>query len=115
LSGEWTRDDAEEGIRQSLASFYEKEEPIPSEMAPLVDQAAETLASIWRRNVFPEMKIRWDTYPSFAGHHGCDRCHDDKHRNGKGEPIPVDCDTCHVVLSFREQEPSILDELGLER
>ena len=38
------------------------------------------LAAIYARNVFPEMKVGWGTYPNNIGHEdflGCFRCHDD--------------------------------------
>ena len=60
------------------------------------------------------MAVTWGTYESFAGHLGCDRCHDGKHLNATKEPVPVDCDTCHVVLSFRQEDPTVLEKFGIE-
>ena len=33
-----------------------------------VEAAAQSLVAIYKRNVFPEMKVTWGTYPSGMGH-----------------------------------------------
>ena len=86
---------------------------------------AAGLAELYRRNVFPQMKVRWDTYPTHLGHageqqdiRGCFRCHDEKHKNKEGKALSQDCELCHQILAD-EEEPSELDDalknmLGLE-
>mgnify|MGYP000116586631 FL=1 len=60
--------------------------------------AAGTLLSIYDRNVFPEMNVSWDTYPSNIGHRywqGCFRCHDGKHVAADGQVLSRECNLCH--------------------
>jgi len=55
---------------------------------------------IYRRNVFPEMKVTFGTYPNNIGHidfPGCFRCHDDDHKTSQGKAIGQDCETCHTI------------------
>ena len=54
---------------------------------------------IYDRNVFPEMKVSWNTYPSNIGHRnwpGCFRCHDGKHVTNDGQVLISECKTCHT-------------------
>ena len=51
-------------------------------------QAVAVSQAIYRTNIFPSMKITWGTYPDRVGHttsQGCFRCHDDSHRDERGE------------------------------
>ena len=44
--------------------------------------AVTALQSVYRRNVFPDMKVTFGTYPDNLGHmssSGCFRCHDESH------------------------------------
>jgi hypothetical protein len=69
------------------------------------------------RNVFPDMKVSWGTYPNNLGHQdfpGCFRCHDGSHSAADGRSIPNDCDTCHKVLAMEEQNPKVLADIGLQ-
>ena len=53
---------------------------------------------LYRRNVFPAMKVTWGTYPDNKGHitsNGCFRCHDDSHEAKDGSKISGDCEYCH--------------------
>jgi len=85
------------------------------EVAPMeLTAAARAVATIWGRNVFPQMDITWGTYPNFLGHKddgGCFRCHDDSHTSSAGRTISGDCDTCHSLLAEEEKSPEILSEL----
>ena len=63
------------------------------------------------------MKLTWGSYINNLGHEefpGCFRCHDDGHETKDGEVISQDCSLCHAVLSWEEDSPSILAELGIE-
>jgi hypothetical protein len=61
------------------------------------------------------MEITWGTYPNFLGHRddgGCFRCHDDEHKSTRtGKTISGDCETCHSLLAWEEEDPAILDAL----
>lgn len=56
--------------------------------------------ALYRRNVFPSMKVGWGTYKVQSGHtssDGCFRCHDDEHKTGDGQLIRQDCEICHAI------------------
>jgi hypothetical protein len=87
----------EQGVRQAWA-----DKPAPGVRPESVQQATRALQDIFRRNIFPEMKTRWDVYPDNAGHKvfpGCARCHDGEHRSPDGRVISTVCTSCHVILS----------------
>jgi hypothetical protein len=81
--------------------------PSPEEMT----KAVRAIAQIYSRNVFPKMKVTWNTYPNLAGHYsegddekvGCFRCHDGKHQatlaNGRVKKMDRSCDLCHASLA----------------
>ena len=51
--------------------------------------------AIYRRSVFPSMKVTWGTYKVQDGHtssDGCFRCHDDEHKTPDGQLIRQDCE-----------------------
>ena len=82
-------------------------------------QAGEAVLAIWKRNIFPEMRIDWGTYPNNIGHTdfpGCFRCHDEKNVSvaDKGKTMSQDCSTCHQLVAMDEPAPKILSDLGLE-
>jgi nitrate/TMAO reductase-like tetraheme cytochrome c subunit len=114
LHGDWTRDDAEDGIRKKLFEAYGD---LLGDAAVRrdVEAAATELAKLWRRNVYPEREVGWGQYPSLSNHDGCFRCHDGQHKNRDGRAISKDCALCHVVLSENEENPAILDTFGMGR
>jgi hypothetical protein len=111
------RETAGRRIGEGLAGFYASRYPeVHRDKRALVDAAAEQVRAIYLRNVFPDMKVTWGTYPNNIGHDefpGCFRCHDDEHVAPGGRTISQDCGTCHTVLAAEEQNPKILQELGL--
>jgi len=79
-------------------------------------RAAEALAEIYQRNVFPRMKVGWGTYVNNIGHTdfpGCFRCHDDRHSGEGGRIISQDCNSCHRLLAMEETAPKVLSDLGV--
>ena len=67
--------------------------------AAAVNRAIEVSQFLYRRSVFPEMKITWGTYPNQLGHTvstGCFRCHDEAHKTSQGQAISQDCEMCHT-------------------
>ena len=104
------RDAAEGQFLTELGAAYDKEHPDAKPDAETLKKAAAGLADVYRRNVWPAMKIGWDTYPTHLGHRGgdedmrgCFRCHDDEHEDKNGKTISQDCDLCHEFLA--EEEP----------
>src|SRR2546422_59710 len=78
--------------------------------------AAQGLIAIYQRNVFPQMKVSWGTYPNNIGHTdfpGCFRCHDNQHTSSDAKLIPQDCETCHNLLAMEDPAPKILTDLGV--
>lgn len=112
-------------LKKSYASQAEAARAIPAALQQLyngsqpaeVARAAQALVAIYSRNVFPEMKVTWGTYPTNVGHTdfpGCFRCHDDNHSSADGKKIVQDCNTCHQLLAMDDPAPKILTDLGLQ-
>jgi nitrate/TMAO reductase-like tetraheme cytochrome c subunit len=112
------RDTAARRIAEGVAEFYKAKYPQTyAEHRALVETAGQQIAAIYLRNVFPEMKVKWGTYPNNIGHEdflGCFRCHDDNHKARDGRTITQDCNACHTVLAMDESNPKVLADLGLK-
>ena len=68
-----------------------------------------TLQGLYRRNVFPVMKITWGVYPDNLGHitsSGCFRCHDGGHVAKDGAKINDDCEYCHRQVDVPPVTPT---------
>ena len=95
--------EAMEGISKDVQEFYKSEYPeVYREQNLSIKDAVAVLQELYRQNIFPEMKARWDAYPDNIGHlyfPGCFRCHDGKHRSEDGRLIPHDCNICHTILA----------------
>jgi nitrate/TMAO reductase-like tetraheme cytochrome c subunit len=66
-----------------------------------VTDAIAALQAVYRRNVFPTMKVTFGTYPDNLGHmtsSGCFRCHDGSHTAKDGTSINADCEYCHKQI-----------------
>lgn len=111
------RDTASRELGTRLTEFYRREHPqVYESQRAQVEAAVERIRDIYLRNVFPNMKVAWGTYPNNLGHEdspGCFRCHDDKHKAADGRLITQDCDACHAVLAMEESNPKILADLGV--
>ena len=71
------------------------------------------LQTIYRRNVFPIMKVTFGTYPDNLGHmtsSGCFRCHDGSLAAKDGTTISADCE----YLPQADREPESVIELCTE-
>ncbi len=112
-----TADQAEREINEGLANYYRREHPHASNsQASAIQAAALSLIQIYRRNVFPDLKVTWKTYPNHLGHTdspGCFRCHDGDHAAPDKKVITQDCNTCHEALAVEEPDPEILKTLSL--
>jgi nitrate/TMAO reductase-like tetraheme cytochrome c subunit len=114
-----TTEIAEREIPAAVKSFFQQQQPaVFSQRAAEVERSAKGVLAAWSKNVFPEMKITWGTYPNNLGHNdfpGCFRCHDDKHKTQDGaKTIGQDCNSCHSMLAMDEEKPKILNDLGVE-
>ena len=91
---------AMEEIAAALGDFYRREyTQLWDSRGKDVERAVEAVRAIYRRNVFPEMRVGFGTYPNNIGHTdfpGCFRCHDGEHVSSDGLTIVYDCETCHA-------------------
>lgn len=110
-----SQDQAKNHIATELRAWYKKNYPaLVNNNMPLLEKAVSGIQLAYTENVFPQMKIAWNTYRNYLGHKdesGCFRCHDDSHTTTAGETISMDCETCHVILAEDEPAPKILKTL----
>src|SRR6516164_9167986 len=110
--------EAAEKLPMALTDFYRQNYPDLSDTRSQdIQQAAHSILAIYNRNVFPELKVTWGTYPNNLGHTdfpGCFRCHDGSHSTSDQKmTITQDCGTCHEPLAIEEASPGVLKTLGL--
>jgi hypothetical protein len=85
-------------IDRDLRAFYRSRRSVDPNA---VERTVAALQQVYRRNVFPTMKVTWGTYPDNEGHvtsTGCFRCHDDSHEALDGSKISGDCELCHKQI-----------------
>jgi nitrate/TMAO reductase-like tetraheme cytochrome c subunit len=85
-------------IEEGLRAFYRTQSGIDQHA---LDTTVGAVQELYRRNVFPSMKVTWGSYPDNKGHitsNGCFRCHDDSHATKDGAKISGDCEYCHKQL-----------------
>ena len=90
---------AARAIDQGLRTFYQGEGRSADQER--VARAVAAVQEVYRRNVFPSMKVTFGSYPDNKGHitaTGCFRCHDDSHQTRDGKTISADCEYCHTQL-----------------
>ena len=109
--------EAQEAIASKLSGWYK--ENYPDVSPELLAKAIAGTQQAYRENVFPLMKVNWDTYVNHVGHGedfdiGCFRCHDDMHEDAEGNVISGDCNLCHTLLAEGEEDPEILKVLQTE-
>lgn len=76
--------------------------PAETEQArAFIEQRKKFLADLMVSSEFPEAEhVTWKSFPDNLGHKdfpGCFRCHGGDLQNTAGEPIPVNCSTCHSL------------------
>jgi len=112
-----TDEEAAQKIRAGVAAYYQKNYPaIAAQRSGEIQTAGQALLAVYQRNVFPDLKVGWGTYPNHLGHTddtGCFRCHDDGHMTSNKKSITNDCGTCHQALAVEETSPEILKTLGV--
>lgn len=90
-------------IKNTINEFYESDYPEIFESNPeKIKKAITGLTEIYFKNIFPDMKVRWDAYPNHIGHlefNGCFRCHNDNLSAENGDTISKDCNICHSIIS----------------
>ncbi len=111
-------DEAAQKIPAALSAFYLQKYPDDAvKQGAAIQAAGQTLAAIYQRNVFPDLKVTWGTYPNNLGHTddpGCFRCHDSSHMTPDNKTsITQDCSACHQPVAMDEASPDILKTLEL--
>jgi hypothetical protein len=104
LSKEYsTKDSAMMGIEAELREYYPSSYADIYESDPeLIDKAIKGIQDGYSKNIFPEMKVRWNAYPNHIGHlefNGCFRCHNNRHTAEDGSVISQDCNLCHTIIA----------------
>jgi nitrate/TMAO reductase-like tetraheme cytochrome c subunit len=106
-----------ERIPEALSAFYLLKYPdAAAKQSAAIQAAGQTLAAIYQRNVFTDLKVAWGTYPNNLGHTddpGCFRCHDESHLAADKKTISQDCSLCHQPVAMDEASPDILKTLEL--
>jgi nitrate/TMAO reductase-like tetraheme cytochrome c subunit len=109
-----SHEEARDVIADKLKSYYAENHPEIAVQRPEdILMTTQTLGDIYAENVFPSMKVWWNTYPDHIGHQnspGCFRCHGKKLRTSDREFISRDCDVCHTILADEEENPQILPD-----
>ena len=118
LSAKYANDDtAAREIPAKVTQFYQKNyAALCTTRGAEITAAGQTLLSLYRRNVFPDLKVTWGTYPNNLGHNdspGCFRCHDDGHAAADKKTITNDCSACHQLVAVDEASPEVLKTLGI--
>lgn len=112
-----TSQEAADKLPYAIVSFYQSNYPdLYAKRSQDINQAGQAVLAIYKRNVSPELKVSWGTYPNNLGHMdfpGCFRCHDGSHTTADGKTITQDCNTCHEPLATDEASPEILKTLGI--
>jgi len=110
-------DEAAQKIPAALIAFYLQKYPdAAAKQCAAIQTAGRTLTAIYQRNVFPDLKVAWGTYPNNLGHTddpGCFRCHDESHLTADKKTISQDCSLCHQPVAMDEASPDILKTLEL--
>ncbi len=98
-----TTDSAIQYINTSMHEFYQDNYPeVYASKENLVNEAINGIQTEFKKNIFPEMKVRWDAYPNNIGHiefMGCFRCHNGSHTAKDGKMIPRNCTLCHDITA----------------
>jgi hypothetical protein len=98
-----SQEEAAAAIDRGIRDFYAKQSGADAEA---VSRASAALQDVYRRNVFPAMKVTWGSYPENRVHiasPGCARCHDDEHKTKDGFAINGDCEYCHREVQPQQQ------------
>jgi hypothetical protein len=100
-----SQDAAVEAIATSLRDFYRTQYAAQYQSFERdLNTAIAITQNVYRRNVFPSMKVTWGTYSNNIGHMdfpGCWRCHDDNHVAKDGTTIKQDCEMCHEMMEAK--------------
>lgn len=114
-----TTDSAMKYIEQDLHEYYfSNYKDFYNNNKKLIEQSITAIQDEFKKNIFPEMKVKWSVYNNNIGHLeylGCFRCHNDRHASAEGKTISNDCNLCHSIIAQGVPDTlqigSIYDEL----
>lgn len=96
-----TIDSAKNYIAKTIDEYYnDNYSELYESNLQLINRSITGLQSEYSKNIFPEMKVKWEKYPNNIGHlefNGCFRCHSDTHISDDGAVISKDCNLCHAI------------------
>jgi hypothetical protein len=94
---------ADRAIDDGMRGFYQSRGGSVDQQA--LARSVAAMQGVYKRNVFPDMKVTFGAYLDNKGHttsDGCFRCHDESHATKDGKTISADCELCHKQI----EEPS---------
>jgi hypothetical protein len=94
-----SEEEAARGIDRGLRDFYASRGGAIDQQS--LERTIAAVQGVYRRNVFPAMKVTWGSYPENRSHidfPGCTRCHDDTHAASDGSALSGDCEYCHKEI-----------------
>lgn len=107
-------DEAHLNIESSIKKYYS--ENYTNMASPeLIARAIEGIKAAFSKNIFPEMRVRWNFYPNHIGHmefNGCFRCHDNLHVSMDGKSIKNDCNQCHVITAQGSKDNLVVSAMN---
>jgi hypothetical protein len=115
-----SQEEAAQKIPAALLDIYRRDHAeVFAQRESEIAAAGKVVADIHNRNVYPEFKVTWGTYPDNIGHTdslGCFRCHDGDHTTADGaKKITNNCFACHFSAAVDEAAPEVLQTLGIEK
>jgi hypothetical protein len=112
-------EEARVDISRQLHDWYGEHFPeYVGEKKVALNMAVQGIYQAYAENIFPRMRITWNTYEDFIGHgndSGCFRCHNDLMVGQDGKGISRDCRICHIVLANEEENPEILKTFKVQQ
>ena len=109
LTGSYPKDKELEAIERSFRNFYKYDLPeVAKKQAGEIDGAVNALKAIYKRNIHPNMNVRWNVYADHIGHRrgtGCRRCHNSDMVDKGGQAVGHGCTICHSILAYESPNP----------
>jgi hypothetical protein len=97
---------AYEKYRKDFPDVYAKSQEGLAKSEEFVVKRQEAYANWLIRSKFRHPDVSWQSFQDLSGHKytaGCFRCHSGKHFDDKGNPLSVNCTTCHNIPSIKEE------------
>ena len=99
--------DAWQSYREEFPELAEEEPEAWAKAERFAEQNQEAMTQLMLRSTFRGDDLTWRSFPDHNGHKdspGCFRCHNGRLQTTEGEPIPVNCTTCHSIPLVTKNE-----------